>query len=222
MNAVGALMYLAIGTRPDIAYSVAKLAQFNSNPGVAHWKAVKHLFRYLQGTIDLKLTFRNSNTTPLTSELFHTYSDADYGGCLDTRRSTSGFVMKMGTGAVSWSAKKQATIANSSTEAEYISASSAGRDIIWMRSLLTELGHKMDKPSPLMVDNQSALKVLKNPEHHSKMKHIDIKMHWIRQEIKRRAIEVHFLPTSDMIADILTKPLPRAAVERHRLALGLM
>src|ERR1700709_438181 len=142
-------MYLAIGTRPDIAYSVAKLAQYNSNPNMTHWKAVKHIFRYIKGTIDLRLTYKNEGNR-LSSELFQSYSDADHAGCLDTRRSTSGFLIKMGTGAVSWSAKKQSTVADSSTEAEYISASSAGREIIWMRTLLTELGVKISGPSPLM------------------------------------------------------------------------
>ena len=159
MNTVGALMYLAIGTHLDIAYSVAKLAQFNSNPGMTHWKAIKHVFRYLKGTMDLQLTYRNDGKN-LNSELFQTYSDADHAGCLDTRRSTSGFLIKIGTGAVSWSAKKQATVADSSTEAEYVSASAAGREIIWMHTLLQELGVTVPGPSPLMVDNQSALKVL--------------------------------------------------------------
>ena len=99
--------------------------------------------------------------------------------------------------------------------------SSAGREILWMRSLLRELGMEIKGPSPLLVDNQSALRVLNNPEHHGRMKHIDIKWHWIREVIKRGDIEVHFLPTRDMIADIFTKPLPRPAVEQHRLALGL-
>jgi hypothetical protein len=221
MSAVGALMYLAIGTRPDIMYTVSKLAQYNANPGPLHWQAVKHVFRYLKGTMDLKLTYRSDGLDTMLSHLFKGYSDADHAGCLDTRRSTSGFLIKMGTGAVSWSAKKQTVVADSSTEAEYVSASSAGREVLWMRSLLQELGMKIVGPSPLMVDNQSALKVLRNPEHHGRMKHISIKWHWIREVIKRGEIEVHFLPTADMIADIFTKPLPRPAVERHRLALGL-
>ena len=90
-----------------------------------------------------------------------------------------------------------------------------------MRNLLTEIGVEVKGPSPLMVDNQSALRVLKNPEHHGRMKHIDVKYHWVRDSVKRGDIEVHFLPTHDMIADIFTKPLPHAAVEQHRLALGL-
>ena len=219
MSAVGALMYLAIATRPDITYSVSKLAQYNSNPGPEHWQAVKHLLRYLKGTMDLQLTYRGDERA--SPEVFRAYSDADHAGCLDTRRSTSGFLIKMGSGAVSWSAKKQTTVADSSTEAEYVSASSAGREILWMRNLLTEIGVEVKGPSPLMVDNQSALRVLKNPEHHGRMKHIDVKYHWVRDSVKRGDIEVHFLPTHDMIADIFTKPLPRAAVEQHRLALGL-
>ena len=128
----------------------------------------------------------------------------------------------MGTGAVSWSAKKQATVADSSTEAEYISASAAGREIIWMRTLLQELGFNISQPSILHVDNQSALKVLRNPEHHSRMKHIDIKVHWIREAIKRQEIEVHFLQTKDMIANIFTKPLAANDIKRHRISLGLL
>jgi hypothetical protein len=127
----------------------------------------------------------------------------------------------MGTGAVCWSAKKQTVVADSSTEAENVSASSAGREILWMRSLLREIGMDIKGPTRLMVDNQSALKVLKNPEHHGRMKHIDIKWHWIRDSIKRGEIEAHFLPTGEMIADIFTKALPRVTVEQHRLSLGL-
>ncbi|KAJ3522289.1 hypothetical protein NMY22_g11955 [Coprinellus aureogranulatus] len=218
MSGVGAAMYLAIATRPDLIYAVAKLAQYNSNPGPEHWKALKHLFRYIKGTIDLKLTYRGGE---MTSELFQAYSDADHAGCLDTRRSTSGFLIKMGSGAVSWSSKKQTTVADSSTEAEYVSASAAGREIFWMRTLLKEIGVEVKGPSPLMVDNQSALRVLNNPEHHGRMKHIDVKYHWVRDAVKQGKIEVHFLPTQDMIADIFTKPLPRPAIEQHRRALGL-
>ena len=127
----------------------------------------------------------------------------------------------MGTGAVSWSAKKQTVVADLSTEAEYISASSAGQEILWMRSLLQELGMKIEGPSKLHVDNLSALWVLKNPEHHGRMKHIDIKWHWIREIIKRGQIEGHFLPTGEMVADIFTKPLGAAAHRKFVMDMGL-
>lgn len=135
MSAVGALMYLAIDTHPDIMFTVSKLAQYNTNPGPQHWKAVKHVLRYIKGTIDLKLTIRSDGSNPMSSELFKGYSDADHAVDLDTRCSTSGFLIKIGTGTVSWSAKKQQVIADSSTEAEYVSASSAGREILWMCSV---------------------------------------------------------------------------------------
>jgi hypothetical protein len=221
MSAVGALMYLAIGTHPDIMFTVGKLAQYNANPGPQHWQAVKHVMRYLQGTKDLRLTFRPTASDPMSSELCESFSDADHAGCLDTRHSTSGFLVRMGTGAVCWSAKKQAVVADSSTEAEYVSVSAAGREILWLRSLLGEIRMKVEGPTRLMVDNQSALKVLRNPEHHGRMKHIEIKWHWIRDSIKRGEIEAHFIPTGQQVADIFTKALPRPAVEQHRLALGL-
>ncbi|KAJ3529172.1 hypothetical protein NMY22_g9112 [Coprinellus aureogranulatus] len=244
MSGVGAAMYLAIAMRPDLIYAVAKLAQYNSNPGPEHWKALKHLFRYIKGTIDLKLTYRGGEEAQARKEETNamlerrrrhredesedssvhglpiyreradrgrlaeggqqgkggypdTYSNADHAGCLDTCRSTSGFLIKMGSGAVSWSSKKQTTIADSSTEAEY------------------EIGVEVKGPSPLMVDNQWALRVLNNPEHHGRMKHIDVKYHWVRDAVKQGKIEVHFLPTQDMIADIVTKPLPHPAIEQH-------
>ncbi|KAG8909153.1 hypothetical protein FRC01_007101, partial [Tulasnella sp. 417] len=222
MNAVGALMYLAVATRPDIAFSVAKLAQFNSNPGVPHWKAVKHLFRYLKGTMDLKLTYQPiEGESQLSSEIFRAYSDADHAGCLDTRKSTTGYFLKMGTGAISWSSKKQTSVAWSSTEAEYIAASTAGQEVVWMRGLLKELGFKVEGPSPLIMDNQSAISVVKNPEHHGRMKHVDIRHHWIRQEVRRKNLSVHFIPTEQMTSDILTKPLTKPWVEQHRIGLGL-
>ena len=169
LGAVGSLMYLATCTRPDIAYAVSVLARFNASPGKAHWQAVKHLFRYLKGTLDLKLTYGPSDD----KELFVTYSDADYAGDDDTMRSTGAYVLKMGTGAVDWSSKLQTVVAQSTTEAEYVAAVQAGRDIAWMRNLLLELGYDLsNSPSTLFMDNNSAIAVAKNPEHHGRLKHI--------------------------------------------------
>ena len=115
-------MYLAISTCPDIAYAVGVLSRFSSNPGKEHWAAVKHLFRYLKGTLDYRLSY---SPDPTFTSLFTTYSDADHGGCKDTGRSTGAYVVKMGTGAVSWSSKLQPIVAKSTTEAEYVAANSA-------------------------------------------------------------------------------------------------
>jgi hypothetical protein len=218
INAVGALNYLAIATRPDISQTVSKLARYNANPRPAHWKAVKHLFRYLQGTKDLKLTYAPSES----NETFSTYVDADHGGDVDNGRSTTGFVIKMGTGAISWSSKLQTIVALSTTEAEYVAAVSAGAEIIWLRKLLGELGCPITSASTLHMDNQSAIAVAKNPEHHGRMKHLDLRFFWLRDAVTRDIIKPKYIPTADMPADILTKALPRAAVEIHRRMMGLI
>lgn len=168
---VSALIYLAVATCPDIVYAVRVLAHFGANPGLAHWKAYEHLCRYLQGTKDMKLTYGPDANS---SELFTTFSDADHGGEEDSRRSTSGMVVKMGIGAVSWASRLQSVVTLSTTEAEYISACSAGQEIIWLRNLFTEFGYKFNALSTLYVNNQSALTVVKNSEHHGRMKHLDL------------------------------------------------
>src|SRR5215510_12311265 len=117
---------------------------------MAHWKAVKQLFRYLKGTLDLKLTY---SPDPNNTELFTTYTDADHGGNPDDVRSTSGFVVKMGTGAISWSSRLQSLVALSTTEAEYIAATTASQEILWLRNLFTELGYTLSLPSTLLIDN---------------------------------------------------------------------
>jgi len=217
IQAVGALMYLAVATRPDIAFAVGVLARFNKNPGLLHWKAVKHLFRYLKGTLDYKLTYGPSSSP----ELFTTYTDADHAGNPDNGRSTSRYLVKMGTGAISWSSKLQSIVALSTTEAEFVAATSAGQEILWLRNLLTELGYQMDSPSSLNIDNQSALSVAKNPEHHGWMKHLDLRFYWLRNEVEKGSMNLMHLRTEVMPADILTKALGRVKVEEMVRLIGL-
>jgi hypothetical protein len=218
LQAVGSLMYLAIATRPDIAYAVGVLARFNKNPGIQHWKAVKHVFRYLKGTLDYKLTY---TPDPNTSEIFTTFTDADHGGNPDNGRSTSGYVVKMGTGAISWSSKLQGIVALSTTEAEFVAATSAGQEILWLRNLIHEFGYPLPTPSTLFIDNQSALSVAKNPEHHGRMKHLDLRFYWLRNEVEKGTINLVHLRTDEMVADIMTKALARVKVIDmvHRLGL---
>ncbi|KAJ3474116.1 hypothetical protein NLI96_g12644 [Meripilus lineatus] len=215
INAVGALMYLAIATRPDISFAVSVLSRFNSNPGPDHWKAVKHLFRYLKGTMDYKLTY-----APLSSaskERFEVYSDADHGGNPDSGKSTSAYVVKMGTAAVSWSSKLS-IVALSTTEAEYVSAVS---EAIWIRQLLTELGYEPSGPTTLHMDNQSAIQVARNPEHHGRMKHLDLRFYWLRDAVENGTLSIDYEPTDSMAADILTKSLSKVKVEEACKQLGL-
>jgi transposase InsO family protein len=217
LSAVGSLMYLAVTTRPDISYSVGVLARFNSNPGPLHWKAVKHLLRYLKGTIDHKIVYAPTST----DEAFITYSDADHGGNPDNLKSTGGYVVKIGSGAVSWSSKLQSLVALSTTEAEYVAAVEAGKEIIWFQQFLGELGYPVQGPSVLRMDNQSAIAVAKNPEHYGRMKHLDLRLFWLRDAVDAKKIEPVFISTDEMAADILTKALDRLKVQKCRELLGL-
>jgi hypothetical protein len=201
ISVVGSLMYLALTTRPDIAYAAGVLARFNSNPGLAHWQAVKHILRYLKGTVHHKLVYSPSDS----SEPFITYSDSDHGGNPDNGKSTGGYVVKIGTGAVSWSSKLQTLVALSTTEAEHIAAVEAGKEIIWMRQLMGELGYSISGPSLLRMDNQSAIAVSKNPEHHGRMKHLSLRLFWLRDAVQDGLISLTFVATQDMAADILPR-----------------
>lgn len=153
--------------------------------------------------------------------MFSTYADADFGGDSDSRRSTSGLIIKMGSGAISWASKLQPIVTLSTTEAEYVSATSAGQEILWLRNLFSELGHGIQGTSTLHLDNQSAIAVTRNPEHHGRMKHLDLCYYWLRDAVKAGSIDVRYISTKDMPADIITKTLPRGTVEEMRKMLGL-
>jgi transposase InsO family protein len=217
ISVVGSLMYLAVTTRPDIAYAAGVLARFNSNPGPAHWQAAKHVLRYLKGTMDYKIAYQPSDSP----EPFITYSDADHGGNPDNGKSTGGYVVKIGSGAVSWSSKLQSLVALSTTEAEHISAVEAGKEILWMRQFMGELGYDVSGPSLLRMDNQSAIAVSKNPEHHGKMKHLSLRLFWIRDAVQEGLIGPVFVSTQNMAADIFTKALDRFKVLKCIDMLGL-
>ena len=218
LNAIGALNYLAICTRPDISYAVGCLARYSGDPGPMHWTAVKHVMRYLKGTMDLKLTYSPSNI----DRSFQTWTDADHGGNPDNGKSTSGYMLKIGTGVVSWSSKLQNIVALSTTEAEFVAATSAGTEVVWTRNFLRELGLEVDGPSDIYIDNQSALSVAKNPEHHGRMKHLDLRFFWLRDAVSQKVISISYIPTGDMTADLLTKALSRQLVEKHRREMGLI
>ena len=211
-------MYLALTTWPDIAYAARVLARFNSNPGLPHWQAAKHALCYLKGTADHKLVYSPSNS----SELFITYSDPDYGGNPDNGRSTGGYVVKIGTGEVSWGSKLQSLVALSTTEAEHISAIKAGKEILWMCQLIGELGYDTSGPSLLRMDNQSAIAVSKNPEHHRKMKHLSLHLFWLRDAVQDSLIAPTFVSTQDMAADVFTKSLDCCKLQKCIRMLGLV
>lgn len=222
LSALGALQYLATMTRPDIAYAVSFLGRFSSNPGLQHWAALKHLLRYVKGTLGLKLTYTGNPSSPDTSVTFSTFCDASHGDCVDSGRSTGAYVTTMGGGAVGWSSKLQPIVALSSTEAEYMAAVEAGKEILWMRNILGEFGFAQEGSSPLYIDNQSAISVSKNPEHFGRMKHLDLRFFWLRDVVDAGTISPTHLPGTEQPADALTKALPLPAVKAARLRLGLV
>jgi len=172
---VGNLLYAAMATRPDIAQAVSVVSKFNANPSVSHLTAVKRVLRYLKGTVNLALKYNQTESRALVG-----FSDADWAGDQDDRRSTTGNVFLLGGGAVSWLSKKQSTVALSTAVAEYVALSQAAQECVWLRRLLSDLG--MDAtPVVILEDNQGAIAIAKNPVDHSRTKHIDFRYHYIRE-----------------------------------------
>lgn len=201
---VGALMYIATCTRPDIAYAVGEVAKFCERYGKAHWAAAKRILKYLKTTLDISIVFDGSSKGELIA-----YADANWAGDLDTRRSTTGYVFFLNGSAVSWNSKRQPTVATSSTEAEYMSLYSVTQEAIWFRSLLKDMKYGVDSATTIYQDNQGCIALAKNPVYHSRTKHIDIKFHFLREKVEREEITLEYKPTEDMVADGFTKALAR-------------
>jgi hypothetical protein len=198
---------------------VSVLCRFLANPGPSHWRAVQHLFRYLKGTIDARLVYRRTAFDP--TNFFVTYLDADHGGNPDNGKSTGGYEIIIGGAAVSWSSRLQGIVALLTTEAEYIAAVEAGKEMMWMHQLLQELGFSISSASTINMDNQSGISVSKNPEHHGHMKQLDLCFYWLCDCIDGSDLVPHFVPTTNMVANIFTKSLPRLDVARYRQMLGV-
>jgi hypothetical protein len=217
-SAIGSLMYAMLGTRPDIAYAVGAVSQYSSNPGRSHWTAVKRIFRYLKGTTNYALEYEASDSKLVG------YSDADWAGNIDDRRSTTGYIFLIAGGAVSWSSKKQPTVALSTTEAEYMALTQATKEGIWIRRLLMEISVKPElyrQSTVIRSDNQSCISLARNSIHHARTKHIDIQHHFVREKVENEEVELLFCPTDDMAADILTKGLTKEKHVRFSNMMGL-
>lgn len=212
---IGSLMYIAVLTRPDIAYSVSFLSQFNSCYTEAHWKSAKRLLRYLQGTKSKCLTFTENGCC------LEGYSDSDWGSNKLDRKSYTGFVFKLAGGAISWKSFKQKSTALSTTEAEYMAMSEAAKEAIYLKNLYEELNEELDALI-LYVDNQSAQKLAANPILHSRSKHIDVRYHFVRETVANNVISLKYLASTDMTADILTKSLPTVKHKKFVSQLGLV
>ena len=198
---VGSLMHLAVTVRPDIAFAVGSLARFMSAPTQQHWNVAKGVLRYLIGTPSLGIRFV-SGASDLTG-----YCDADFAADVVTRRSTTGYVFLLGGGAITWQSKRQPTVAASTTEAEYQAAAAAVKEALWLRKVLHDLRMPTRSVS-ILIDNQSALKLLYNPVSSARTKHIDVVHHLARERAIRKEVEFSYVHTADQVADAFTKPLP--------------
>ena len=202
-EAIGSLTFAAHCTRPDIAFAVNQAAQHSSSPQRSHWNAVKQILAYLLGTRSLGITFSGDSSKNALSAFY----DSDYAGNVDTRRSTSWYLLFLNNGPISWYSKRQKSVALSATEAEYIAMCEASTEITWMRHFLRDIDALQTLPTILLCDNQSAIKLVHNPEFHQRTKHIDVKYHFIRKQQTNGNIDVNYIESQNQRADILTKPL---------------
>lgn len=208
-------MYLMVCTRPDLAYSVSVLSRTLDCPSNQDIVRLKRVFRYIAGSASLGIQY-----TADESHELNCYSDADFGGCNKTGRSTSGVVVTYAGGAVSWLSQRQQITATSTTEAELVAANEAVKEIIWLSRLFGDMGCPQQVPT-LQIDNQATIRLCHNPENHRRTKHIQVKYFFIREKILDGVLKVQYIPTEEQVADIMTKTLPRPRLECLMKKLGL-
>jgi hypothetical protein len=215
---IGGLRYL-MNTRPDITFAVNYLSRFLEKPKEDHCMAVKHLLRYVAGTLDDGVFYRREEKG--VHQLIG-YSDSDYAGDIDVRKSTSGMLYCLGSSPITWSSGKQKVVALSSCEAEYIATAYGACQGVWLAQLLKGLiGSKPGAPI-LRIDNKSAIDLAKNPVHHERSKHIETKYHYIKKSVEDGKISLEQVPTGDQLADIMTKSLARVKFLELRDQIGVV
>nr|GFA06233.1 retrovirus-related Pol polyprotein from transposon TNT 1-94 [Tanacetum cinerariifolium] len=202
----GTLLYLT-ASRPDLQFAICMCARYQAHPTEKHVLAVKRIFRYLRGTVHRGLWYPKDSSIALT-----TFADADHAGCQDTCGSTSGSVQFLGERLISWSSKRKKSAAISSTKAEYIALSRCCAQILWMRSQLSDYGLGFNK-IPMYCDNKSAIALCCNNVQYSRSKHIDIRYHFIKDQVENEVIELYFVNTEYQLADLFIKALGRDRIE---------
>ncbi|XP_050890194.1 secreted RxLR effector protein 161-like [Lathyrus oleraceus] len=212
---IGSLLYLT-ASRPDIMFSVCLCARFQASPKESHISAVRRIMKYLKGTSDVGLWCPKGSICSLVG-----FYDADYTGCKTDRKSTSGTCHIFGNALVSWSCKKQASVALSTAEAEYIAAGSCCSQILWLKQQLRDYGINLGSIA-LKCDNTSAINISNNPIMHSRTKYIDIRHYFLRDHVLKGDIEISFIDTQNQLANIFTKPLSRDAFYKIRRDLGIL
>ena len=217
-SAIGSIMYAMICTRPDVSYALSMTSRYQSNPGEAHWTAVKNILKYLKRTKDSFLIYGGEEKLVVKG-----YTDSSFQTDRDNSASQSGFVFCLNGGAVSWKSSKQAIVADSTMEAEYIAACEAAKEAVWIRNFITGLGMvpSVADPIDLYCDNNGAIAQAKEPRSHSKAKHILRKYHLIREINGRGDINICKVHTDDNVADPLTKALSQQKHEGHTSSIGI-
>ncbi|KAL9415390.1 hypothetical protein AB3S75_043642 [Citrus x aurantiifolia] len=212
---VGSLQYLTF-SRPDITHAVNRVCQHFQNPTKADLRAVKRILRYLKGTLDFGLRYLSQSSNHV-----YAFSDSDWAGCKETRRSTTEYCVYLGANCVSWSSKKQTTVARSSAEAEYRAIASAAAELTWITFLLHDLGIPIHQPPTLLCDNLSVVYLTKNPAFHARTKHIELDFHFVWEKVSQGLLITTHISSAKQVADIFTKPLPKAMFSSFRYKLGI-
>lgn len=213
---VGKLNFLT-NTRPDLSYSVQTLSQFMQHPSVSHFSALQHLLNYVHSTAGQGIFLKAGDQLTLQA-----YSDSDWGACLDTRRSVTGYLLLLGSSPISWKSKKQSNVSKSSSEAEYKAMYAAASEITWLVRLLEELDVTNLKPVTLNCDNQSAMYIAQNPVFHERTKHIAIDCHFTREKVLEGLLHLSYVPTQEQLADSLTKIVPSPQFNYLKSKLGMV
>jgi hypothetical protein len=213
---LGSLMHAMISTRPDIAFTVGVLSRFADCYGEIHWTAAKRCLKYLHTTKRLGLKYHYGSDVNLL-----VYADADYGGCRETGRSTTGYTILLGGTAICWRSTKQKIVTLSTAEAEIVAASEAARQTIWIRNMLEELGFNQGNATEMMEDNNACIRIATKPESRSRTRHISLKYHYIQEQVEEGTIKMKRCDTTEMAADILTKAVPRSVLEKLVKFLGM-
>ncbi|GJT10724.1 hypothetical protein Tco_0857766 [Tanacetum coccineum] len=212
---IGSLLYLT-ASRPDIMFSVCLCAHFQEAPKTSHLEAIKRIFRYIKGTTDLGLWYLKGTGIETI-----VYADSDHAGDYVDRKSTSGIYTFVECYLTSWFSKKQTALTISTTEAEYVSARKACQQALWMKQALIDYDVRLDDV-PIMCNNKGAIDLSKNPVQHSRTKHIEIRHHFLRDNVQKGHILIEKVPSVDNVADILTNPLKHESFNYLRLCLGMM
>jgi hypothetical protein len=215
---IGSLLFVAVNTRPDVAFATSRLARFLTNPSTEHHRAADRVLLYLHHTRALGLQFGGTDDMVVAS-------DASFADNTVDRKSSQGFILKLFGGAIAWRANKQDTVTTSTTEAELLSLAQAAKEAQFLVRLQTELGIKLeDSTITIQCDNKQTIRLVNENTSQltTKLRHVDIHNHWLRQEVQRRKIRVIYTPTNDMIADGFTKSLPANKMRQFLEHVGLV